>query len=106
MLYLSIYSSFIDHFLHNKVNSCKFFNFILENWRNTLIEWEAILFTVEQTSPITLSWESFFSSMKKEEFYRKYMGFYNMKRPHATLDYRAPNTYERLFYVKQEQKAN
>jgi transposase InsO family protein len=64
--------------------------------------------------------ESFFSSMKKEELYRtnyhsvaefkerisQYIAFYNMKRPHATLDYRTPNTYERLFYDKQGQKAN
>ena len=64
--------------------------------------------------------ESFFSSMKKEELYRtnyhsigefkerisQYIAFYNMQRPHATLDYRTPNTYERLFYDKQGQKAN
>ena len=64
--------------------------------------------------------ESFFSSMKKEELYRtnyhsvgefkerikKYIGFYNIERPHATLAYKTPNTYERFFYDKQEQKAN
>jgi transposase InsO family protein/tetrahydromethanopterin S-methyltransferase subunit G len=64
--------------------------------------------------------ESFFSSMKKEELYRtnfhsvgefkqrikKYIEFYNMERPHATLAYKTPNTYERLFCNKQERKAN
>jgi putative transposase len=64
--------------------------------------------------------ESFFSSMKKEELYRtnyhsigefrqrikKYIEFYNIERPHATLFYKTPNTYERLFYDRQEQKAN
>lgn len=64
--------------------------------------------------------ESFFSSMKKEELYRtnyhsagefkkrikKYIEFYNIERPHATLAYKTPNTYERLFCDKQNQKAN
>ena len=62
--------------------------------------------------------ESFFSSMKKEELYRasyhsagelkkrvgKYIEFYNVERPHATLDYKTPNTYERLFYERNLQK--
>ena len=56
--------------------------------------------------------ESFFASLKREELYRKhyhsagefkecvwkYMDFYNMERPHSTLGYRAPNTYEALYY--------
>ena len=64
--------------------------------------------------------ESFFSSMKKEKLYRtnyhsvnelmkhvgKYIEFYNMERPHAGLDYKTPNTYERLFYEHNFQKAN
>ncbi len=58
--------------------------------------------------------------MKKEELYRtnyhsvgefkerikKYIEFYNIERPHATLAYKTPNTYERLFYDKQDQEAN
>ena len=61
--------------------------------------------------------ESFFSSMKKEELYRtnyhsvsefkeriqKYIEFYNTERPNATLDYKTPDAYERLFYDKQGQ---
>lgn len=56
--------------------------------------------------------ESFFSSMKKEELYRtnyhsvdefkerinKYIEFYNIERPHVTLAYKTPNTYECSFY--------
>jgi putative transposase len=59
--------------------------------------------------------ESFFATMKKEELYRtnyhslsefkerveRYIDFYNNERPHVTLDYKAPNTHERLFYDKQ-----
>ena len=62
--------------------------------------------------------ESFFSSLKREELYRrnyhsveefkeyvrKYMDFYNMERPHSTLGYRAPNTYESLYYDRQAAK--
>jgi len=58
--------------------------------------------------------ESFFSSMKKEELYRtnyhsvgelkkrisQYIEFYNTERPHATLNYKTPSTYERLFYER------
>jgi transposase InsO family protein len=58
--------------------------------------------------------ESFFSSMKKEELYRtnyhsvdefkerinKYIEFYNIERPHVTLAYKTPNTYECTFYNK------
>ena len=56
--------------------------------------------------------EAFFSNMKKEELYRTnyrsvdefkkgvedYIKLYNTDRPHSTLDYKTPNTYERLFY--------
>lgn len=62
--------------------------------------------------------ESFFSSLKREELYRrnyhsveefkecvrKYMDFYNMERPHSTLGYRAPNTYDSLYYDRQSAK--
>jgi hypothetical protein len=58
--------------------------------------------------------EAFFASMKKEEIYRtnyhsvsefknrveKYIEFYNIERPHATLDYGSPNTHERLLFDK------
>ena len=56
--------------------------------------------------------ESFFSTLKKEELYRrnyhsveefksyveKYIGFYNMERPHHTLGYKTPNAYESLVF--------
>ena len=62
--------------------------------------------------------ESFFSSLKREELYRrnyhsveefkecvqKYVDFYNMERPHSTLGYKAPNAYETLYYARQSQK--
>lgn len=62
--------------------------------------------------------ESFFASMKKEELYRTnyhsndelkkrveaYINFYNNERPHATLDYKTPNTRERLFYERSNLK--
>lgn len=62
--------------------------------------------------------ESFFASLKREELYRrnyhsveefkecvrKYMDFYNMERPHSTLGYRAPNTYDSLYYDRQSAK--
>jgi transposase InsO family protein len=52
--------------------------------------------------------------MKKEELYRtnyhsvdefkerinKYIEFYNIERPHVTLAYKTPNTYECSFYNK------
>ena len=64
--------------------------------------------------------ESFFSSMKKEELYRAnyhsfnelkqriedYINFYNTKRPHATLDYKTPDTHERLYYERTNRKTN
>ena len=54
--------------------------------------------------------ESFFSSMKREELYRrnyhsveefktcvgKYIEFYNNERPHRTIGYRTPNAYEAM----------
>lgn len=62
--------------------------------------------------------ESFFSSLKREELYRrnyhsveefrecvrKYIDFYNMERPHSTLGYRAPSTYETSYYDRQAEK--
>lgn len=62
--------------------------------------------------------ESFFATMKKEELYRinyhslsefkerieRYIIFYNNERPHATLDYKSPNTHERLFFDKQSKQ--
>lgn len=56
--------------------------------------------------------ESFFLSMKKEELYRtnyhsetefkerieQYVKFYNTERPHPTLGYKTPNSYEKQFY--------
>lgn len=59
--------------------------------------------------------ESFFSTLKKDELYRntyrsvgefkdcirKYMEFYNITRPHSTLQYKAPETYERTRAVWQ-----
>ena len=64
--------------------------------------------------------ESFFSSLKKEELYRrnyhsitefkecvqKYIDFYNTERPHSTLDYKTPNAYEALYFARQNQKAS
>ncbi len=58
--------------------------------------------------------ESFFSSMKKEELYRrkyhsleefktsidKYVEFYNDQRPHATNKYQTPNAVEQAFAAK------
>ena len=58
--------------------------------------------------------EAFFSTLKKEELYRrnyhsveefkacveKYIEFYNMKRPHSTLEYKTPNAYESKFFDK------
>lgn len=58
--------------------------------------------------------ESFFSSMKREELYRRkisseqqlfriiedYIEFYNKKRPHATLNYKTPDEFENEYYIK------
>lgn len=60
--------------------------------------------------------EAFFSTLKREELYRcvyhseiefrnrvkDYMDFYNSERPHITLNYKSPNTYEKQFYATQE----
>jgi transposase InsO family protein len=62
--------------------------------------------------------ESFFSSMKREELYRKdyhsvqefkeslsrYIDFYNIERPHTTLNYKSPNAHERLYYERKNCK--
>lgn len=62
--------------------------------------------------------ESFFASMKKEELYRtnyhsetefkervqKYIMFYNTEHPHSTLGYKAPNSYEKMFYELSNRK--
>ena len=58
--------------------------------------------------------ESFFSSMKREELYRreytsefafregvaKYIDFYNNKRPHSTMNYKTPVQVEQAYYAK------
>ncbi len=58
--------------------------------------------------------ESFFSSMKREELYRRkisseqqlftiieeYIEFYNTKRPHATLNYKTPDEFEKEYHNK------
>lgn len=60
--------------------------------------------------------EAFFSTLKCEKLYRcdyhsenefrnrvkNYMDFYNNERPHITLNYKSPNTYEKQFYAAQE----
>ena len=57
--------------------------------------------------------ESFFSSMKREELYRreytseyafregvaKYIDFYNNKRPHSTMNHKTPAQVEQAYYV-------
>ena len=59
--------------------------------------------------------ESFFSSMKREELYRreytseyafregvaKYIDFYNNKRPHSTMNHKTPAQVEQAYYTKQ-----
>jgi transposase InsO family protein len=59
--------------------------------------------------------ESFFSSLKREELYRykyptvaefkrsvdKYIDFFNGERPHKTINYKTPNTYEKNFWLEQ-----
>ena len=59
--------------------------------------------------------ESFFSSMKREELYRreytsehafregvaKYIDFYNNKRPHSTMNHKTPAQVEQAYYAKQ-----
>lgn len=69
-------------------------------------------FSKKATPHDNAAMESFFSTLKREEFYRykyksekelresisKYIDFYNAKRPHATLNYRTPCEYEDLFF--------
>lgn len=64
--------------------------------------------------------ESFFSSLKREELYRrnyhsviefkdcvqKYIQFYNTERPHSTLRYKTPDAHESLYYSLQEGKTS
>lgn len=64
--------------------------------------------------------ETFFATLKKEELYRteyhsirefkdrihEYMDFYNVTRPHSTLYYKTPETYERMYYEGFGRKAN
>lgn len=59
--------------------------------------------------------ESFFSSMKREELYRReyaseyafregvarYIDFYNNKRPHSTMNHKTPAQVEQAYYTKQ-----
>lgn len=59
--------------------------------------------------------ESFFSSMKREELYRreysseyafregvaKYIEFYNNKRPHSTMNHKTPAQVEQAYYAKE-----
>ena len=56
--------------------------------------------------------ESFFSSLKREELYRrklkseadlintiyKYIDFYNTQRPHATINHKTPEQFEQEYY--------
>ena len=58
--------------------------------------------------------ESFFSSMKREELYRReyrsetafrqgatqYIEFYNTKRPHSALNHKTPAQIEQVYYEK------
>ena len=58
--------------------------------------------------------ESFFSSMKREELYRReytseyafresvarYIDFYNNKRPHSTMNHKTPAQVEQAYYAK------
>ena len=64
--------------------------------------------------------EAFFSSMKKEELYRKqyhsvdefkktvdkYMIFYNTERPHSKNNHKMPSAYEDLFFEELKQQIN
>ena len=59
--------------------------------------------------------ESFFASLKKEEYHRycyksigalldsvrQYLLFYNRQRPHSRLEYRTPEEMEQLYKTKQ-----
>ncbi|MEA4875622.1 MAG: IS3 family transposase [Anaerorhabdus sp.] len=61
--------------------------------------------------------ESFFATLKKEEYYRKsyrsvkdltnhiqlYIEFYNSKRKHSTLHYKTPNQWEDLYYGRNDE---
>ena len=60
-----------------------------------------------------LSVKAFFSSLKREELYRRkitsesilykiiddYMVFYNTKRPHDAINNKTPDAYEREYYA-------
>jgi putative transposase len=64
--------------------------------------------------------ESFFSSLKREELYRRkikseyelkqiiceYIDFYNNRRPHATINYKTPNQYECEYFGNTEKTSD
>ncbi len=64
--------------------------------------------------------ESFFSSLKREELYRRkikseyelkqiiceYIDFYNNRRPHATINYKTPNQYECEYFGNTEETSD
>ena len=64
--------------------------------------------------------ESFFSSLKREELYRRkikseyelkkiicdYIEFYNNHRPHTTINYKTPNQYECEYFGNNEENTD